>query len=113
MDMSDKIVGAEADELERDRELLRAEPHGPRPASFGHLASYSVGSKLKLMFGAAAGAAVLCDDLIDPAKNVESVGPRVLELMRDSAKRNALRNAMVKLGAADGARRVAEMLLRR
>ncbi len=59
MDMSDKIVGAEADELERDRELLRAEPHGPRPASFGHLASYSVGSKLKLMFGAAAGAAVL------------------------------------------------------
>jgi methyl-accepting chemotaxis protein len=57
--MSDKIVAAETDELERDREHLRAEGLRHRPAAFGHLSGYSVGRKLKLMFGAAAGAAVV------------------------------------------------------
>ncbi len=60
MDMSDKIVATEADELERDREQLRAEGlRHHRPAAFGHFAGLSVGRKLKLMFGAAAGAAVV------------------------------------------------------
>jgi hypothetical protein len=38
MDMSDKIVATEADELERDRELLKAESHGQQSGLFGHLA---------------------------------------------------------------------------
>ena len=59
MDMSDKIVVAETDELARDREQLKAESLSRRPASFGHLSGYSVGRKLKLMFGSAAGAAVV------------------------------------------------------
>ena len=54
MDMSDKIVVAETDELERDREHLRAEGVRHPPAAFGQLAGYSVGGKLKLMFGGAA-----------------------------------------------------------
>jgi methyl-accepting chemotaxis protein len=59
MDMSDKIVVAEADDLERDREQLRAEAPGHRPAAFAHFASNSLGRRLKLMFGAAAGAAAM------------------------------------------------------
>lgn len=61
----------------------------------------------------AAGAAVLCEDLIEAGRNVGSVGVRVLELMRDSGKRAAMKGAMGKLGAADGAGRVAGMLLAR
>jgi len=59
MDMSDKIVAVEADELERDREQLRSDGARLRPAAFGHFIGYSVGRKLKLMFGAAAAAAGL------------------------------------------------------
>jgi methyl-accepting chemotaxis protein len=58
MDMSDKIVATEADELERDRELLKAESHGQQSGLFGHLAGPSVGVKLKLMFAAGAAGAV-------------------------------------------------------
>jgi len=59
MDMSDRFVAGATDELARDRELLRAEGLSHRPATFGHFAGYSVGRKLKVMFGAAAGAAIL------------------------------------------------------
>src|SRR6187402_3096118 len=59
MDMSDKIVAGEADELAHDRELLKAEGRRHRSAQFAQLAGYSVGHKLKLMFGMAAGAAML------------------------------------------------------
>jgi len=59
MDMSDKIVAVEADDLERDRVQLRAEGLRHRPASFGHFAGYSIGRKLKLMFGTGVGAAIV------------------------------------------------------
>ena len=55
MDMSDKLVAAEADELERDRERLKAE-HPVTSAAFGAYSVSSTGLKLKLMFGAAAAA---------------------------------------------------------
>jgi UDP-N-acetylglucosamine--N-acetylmuramyl-(pentapeptide) pyrophosphoryl-undecaprenol N-acetylglucosamine transferase len=58
-----------------------------------------------------AGAAVLAPDMIDVPANVASVGPQALTLMRDPAKRSAMRAATTKLGPADGAARVATMLL--
>ncbi len=59
MDMSDKIVAETGDELERDREQLRAQGLRQRAATLGDLIGHSVGRKLKLLFGAAAAAAVL------------------------------------------------------
>src|SRR6478752_4610008 len=59
MDMSDKIVAVEVDELEHDREQLREESVRPRPVGLGHFAGISVGRKLQFMFGAAAAAAGL------------------------------------------------------
>src|SRR5687767_12532120 len=58
MDMSDKLVAEGADELERDRERLRAENrvHG---TAFGGQSIYSIRHRLKLMFGAAAAASGL------------------------------------------------------
>ena len=59
MDMSDKVVAAAgADELERDREQLRAESRVPG-AAYGRGSVSSIGYKLKLMFGAAAAASGL------------------------------------------------------
>jgi methyl-accepting chemotaxis protein len=59
MDMSDKIVAEAGDELEHDRELLKAQALHPRATTLGSLVGHSVGRKLKLMFGAAVGAAAL------------------------------------------------------
>lgn len=61
MDMSDNLSAAAADELERDRERLRAESLYPasRQAGFAALAGASLGRKLTLMFSAAAGVALL------------------------------------------------------
>jgi methyl-accepting chemotaxis protein len=82
MDMSDKIVVAETDELERDREQLRAEGLRLRPAGFGHFAGYSVGLKLKLMFGAAAGgAAVLGTVALIALRGSDGAGDGVLVTM--------------------------------
>ncbi len=58
MDMSDKIAAEQADELEHDRELLKAEGRVPGFASGGQSVSI-VGGRLKLMFGAAAGASAV------------------------------------------------------
>jgi len=58
MDMSDKIVAGEADELERDRAQLRAESRRDG-AAFGEGSVSSVGHRLKLMFGATAGASAV------------------------------------------------------
>ena len=44
MDMSDKIVVGQVDELEHDRELLKAEGFQPQPAGFGYFARSSVGA---------------------------------------------------------------------
>ena len=55
MDMSDNIVAAGTDELERDRERLKADDRAQFAA--GGPSVSSVGQRLKLLFGAAAGAA--------------------------------------------------------
>ena len=55
MDMSDKIVAEGPDELELDRERLKAE-HRVLGAGIGAHSVSSVGYKLKLMFGAAVAA---------------------------------------------------------
>src|SRR5690606_5895101 len=59
MDMSDNIAAQPADELARDRERLKAEDRQRSGAGLGGFTQASVGRKLKLMFGAAAAAAVV------------------------------------------------------
>ncbi len=58
-----------------------------------------------------AGACVVEDDLIDPEKNAGRAGATLLELMRDDAKREAMRAALKSLGPADGATTVARALV--
>jgi UDP-N-acetylglucosamine--N-acetylmuramyl-(pentapeptide) pyrophosphoryl-undecaprenol N-acetylglucosamine transferase len=58
-----------------------------------------------------AGGAVLVKDHIDPSKNLEEAGAALMALMRDASKRAAMKAGLERLGAADGARRVAEMLV--
>jgi UDP-N-acetylglucosamine--N-acetylmuramyl-(pentapeptide) pyrophosphoryl-undecaprenol N-acetylglucosamine transferase len=58
------------------------------------------------------GGAVLVKDHIDPAKNVEDAGAALMDLVRDPSKRGTMRTSLAELGPADGARRVAEMLVR-
>lgn len=58
-----------------------------------------------------AGACVVEDDLIDPEKNAGRAGATLLELMRDDAKREAMRAALKSLGPADGANTVARALV--
>lgn len=58
-----------------------------------------------------AGACVVEDDLIDPEKNAGRAGASLLELMRDDAKREAMRAALKSLGPADGANTVARALV--
>lgn len=57
MDMWDKPSTEAADEIERDRERLREEGDFRSAASDGNPSVSSIGRKLKLMFGGAAGAA--------------------------------------------------------
>lgn len=58
-----------------------------------------------------AGACVVEDDLIDPAKNAGRAGATLLDLMRDDVKREAMRAALKSLGPADGATTVARALV--
>jgi UDP-N-acetylglucosamine--N-acetylmuramyl-(pentapeptide) pyrophosphoryl-undecaprenol N-acetylglucosamine transferase len=58
-----------------------------------------------------AGGAVLVKDHIDAAKNLEEAGSAVMEMVRSSSKRAEMRVGLEKLGAADGAGKVAGILV--
>lgn len=58
-----------------------------------------------------AGGAVVCQDHIDPALNLREVGPTLHELLSSPTRRESMRDALAKLGPADGATRIAERLL--
>ncbi|MFO0835356.1 MAG: UDP-N-acetylglucosamine--N-acetylmuramyl-(pentapeptide) pyrophosphoryl-undecaprenol N-acetylglucosamine transferase [Phycisphaerales bacterium] len=58
-----------------------------------------------------AGACVVEDDLVDPERNAGRAGATLLDLMRDDAKREAMRTALKSLGPADGANTVARALV--
>ncbi|MEO6388773.1 MAG: HAMP domain-containing methyl-accepting chemotaxis protein [Croceibacterium sp.] len=58
--MSDNLAAEPADELERDRERLKAEViHPPVPRGLAMLSDTAIGPRLKLIFGAVASAALL------------------------------------------------------
>jgi UDP-N-acetylglucosamine--N-acetylmuramyl-(pentapeptide) pyrophosphoryl-undecaprenol N-acetylglucosamine transferase len=57
------------------------------------------------------GGALLVKDHIDSAKNLDDAGIAVMELVRNTSKRAAMRAGLERLGAADGAKRVAGMLV--
>lgn len=57
-----------------------------------------------------AGAAIVARDLIDPSANAGAAGATIVELMRDAARRGAMKGAYAGLGPADGAERVAVAL---
>ena len=59
-----------------------------------------------------AGGAVIVRDRIDETANAADAGKVVLDLMGNATRRAAMRNALFKLGPADGARRIAEILLK-
>jgi UDP-N-acetylglucosamine--N-acetylmuramyl-(pentapeptide) pyrophosphoryl-undecaprenol N-acetylglucosamine transferase len=59
----------------------------------------------------AVGGAVLCEDRIDPRRNIDEAGPVVMGLAADPVKRAAMKAALDKLGPADGAKRVALKLM--
>ncbi len=58
-----------------------------------------------------AGAAVVCEDLIDAGKNVEAHGGMVAGLLMDSEKITKMRGGYGGLGEADGGRVIAEGLM--
>jgi UDP-N-acetylglucosamine--N-acetylmuramyl-(pentapeptide) pyrophosphoryl-undecaprenol N-acetylglucosamine transferase len=58
-----------------------------------------------------AGGVIIGKDLIDAGKNVEALGPSLAEMLRSEERRRAMRSGLVKLGAADGAVRIAKGLL--
>ncbi|GMV26673.1 MAG: UDP-N-acetylglucosamine--N-acetylmuramyl-(pentapeptide) pyrophosphoryl-undecaprenol N-acetylglucosamine transferase [Phycisphaerae bacterium] len=57
-----------------------------------------------------AGAAVVCDDLIEPGANDRAVGTVLERLMRDPQERERMRRAFGVLGPADGADRIAKLV---
>jgi UDP-N-acetylglucosamine--N-acetylmuramyl-(pentapeptide) pyrophosphoryl-undecaprenol N-acetylglucosamine transferase len=59
-----------------------------------------------------AGGALIVKDRIDDAANAADAGKVILELMGSAAKRAGMRTALVRLGPADGAKRIADLLLR-
>ncbi len=59
---------------------------------------------------AAIGGAVVHDDLIDPARNLDAVGPTLRSLLHDAGRREAMRSALQTLGPADGAETLADAL---
>lgn len=59
-----------------------------------------------------AGAAVIEEDKIDPAANIAGAQSALADLLADSERRNAMRRALQALGPADGAERIADILLR-
>jgi UDP-N-acetylglucosamine--N-acetylmuramyl-(pentapeptide) pyrophosphoryl-undecaprenol N-acetylglucosamine transferase len=56
---------------------------------------------------AVAGAAAIEKDHVDAGKNVAQAGATIVSLMRDAARRRVMRDALEKLGAANGAAEVA------
>jgi len=58
-----------------------------------------------------AGAAIIADDRIDPAANATGAGQALAELLTEDNRRATLRAGLKSLGSADGARRIAELLL--
>lgn len=59
----------------------------------------------------ACGGAIVATDHIDAQKNLEQVGPVLLRLLSDASGREQMRRALESLGPADGAKRVARLLL--
>jgi UDP-N-acetylglucosamine--N-acetylmuramyl-(pentapeptide) pyrophosphoryl-undecaprenol N-acetylglucosamine transferase len=57
------------------------------------------------------GGARIARDLVDPKKNLDSVGPALLQLLESGEQRRQMRAGLEKLGPADGARRIAESLV--
>jgi UDP-N-acetylglucosamine--N-acetylmuramyl-(pentapeptide) pyrophosphoryl-undecaprenol N-acetylglucosamine transferase len=58
-----------------------------------------------------AGGAVIETDAIEPGLNVPTVGQQLLDLMGDAQRRQAMRQALIGLGAVDGAESIADALL--
>lgn len=58
-----------------------------------------------------AGGAVILRDAIDAQANAEAIGPMLDELMRDPARRGAMREALLRLGPARGAEAAADRLI--
>lgn len=58
-----------------------------------------------------AGAAVIEKDLITPEANAPGAGARLIELMSDDSRRGAMAAALKALGPADGAERIARLLV--
>ncbi len=58
MDMSDNLVERPIDELEQDRALRRAEPHGLLAKRAAMFNSGSIGHRMRVLFGTAAGLAI-------------------------------------------------------
>lgn len=54
-----------------------------------------------------AGGAVIVDDLVDAERNVEAIGPTLLALMQDEARRASMRTALERTRPPDGAAVVA------
>ena len=57
------------------------------------------------------GACIIAKDLIDAGPNVDTIGPRLTDLLAHADKRAAMRSAFTALGPADGAARIARSLL--
>jgi UDP-N-acetylglucosamine--N-acetylmuramyl-(pentapeptide) pyrophosphoryl-undecaprenol N-acetylglucosamine transferase len=60
---------------------------------------------------AEAGAAVVCEDRIDPGANAEDAGRTLVSLLSDRAKARKMREASLALGPVDGAARAASAVL--
>jgi UDP-N-acetylglucosamine:LPS N-acetylglucosamine transferase len=54
---------------------------------------------------------MIAEDLIDEGRNAAGAGQVILELIRDGGRRERMRAALRRLGPADGAARIAGMLL--
>lgn len=57
------------------------------------------------------GGSLVVEDLIEPEQNMGSAGARLVELLTDASKRDAMRRGLLSLGPADGAERVARALV--
>lgn len=60
-----------------------------------------------------AGGCVIVTDRIEPQANMGEAGARVLEMLRESTRRETMRAALTNLGPADGAARVARAIVSR
>lgn len=58
-----------------------------------------------------AGGALVIDDQIEPARTLPALAGALLPLVREPARREAMRSALLGLGPADGARRLADALV--